>query len=75
MRLRLSLFDDIYSFLHMLGGAACAYLNLSIPGTLVFIAYQFYERERWAYKRGDFVEWLVGLVVGSALRCILPVHL
>jgi len=68
---RLRLFDDIYSMLHLIGGAVCAYLRLSIPATLTFIAYQYYERERWAEKRGNFIEWLIGLVVGSVLRAVL----
>jgi len=68
MKPKFRLFDDVYSFLHVLGGVVCAYLDLSIPGTLIFIAYQYYERERWVYKRGDFIEWLVGLIIGSLLR-------
>jgi len=38
---------------------------------VIYYAYQRYEREEWKSKRGDFVEWLVGIALGTSLRAVL----
>lgn len=67
----LKIYDDKLSILHTIVAILSVLLNISIPATLIFIAYQFYEKERWIEKRGDFVEWLIGLMIGGAIEKIV----
>ena len=66
-------FDDIYSIIHFLYFMVITILNpiLTIPSSLLYIAYQYYERERSVEKRGDFIEALAGILAGSVISWIL----
>ena len=72
---RRRVFDDVYSFLHSLTAFTTALVDpvALLSATLVFIAYQLCEREERGRKRGDFVEWMIGLLIGSALRFLTGV--
>ena len=65
---KVKIYDDKLSILHTIVAILSVILNISIPATLIFIAYQFYEKEKWIEKRGDFVEWMVGLLIGGAIN-------
>ena len=69
---RVRAFDDAKSFLHAAYAAVIAMLNpvIAVAATLVYIEYQRYEREKWSRKRGDFAEWLIGLLIGAIVRAI-----
>ena len=64
---RVRAFDDVYSWLHFAYAFLAAFLEpmLAVAASIVFYAYQRFERERWEVKRGDFVEWLTGLLWGA----------
>ena len=70
---RVRAFDDFYSFLHTALAALLAFLSPEalIAASVIYYAYQRYEREEWKRKRGDFVEWLVGIALGTSLRAVL----
>ena len=68
---KVKIYEGWMSILHTIVAILSVILNISIPATLIFIAYQFYEKERWMEKRGDFVEWLVGLMIGGAIDKII----
>ena len=66
-------FDDVYSWLHFAYAFLVAFLEpmLAVAASVIFYAYQKFEREKWEVKRGDFVEWLVGLLWGAvAHKCV-----
>ena len=65
---KISIYDDKLSILHTIVAILSVILNISIPATLIFIAYQYFEKEKWVEKRGDFVEWLIGLMIGGAIN-------
>ncbi len=68
---KITIMDDVLSIVHVIVAILSVLLNISIPATLIFIAYQFYEKERWIEKRGDFVEWLIGLMIGGGIDKII----
>ena len=68
---KIKIYDDKLSILHTIVAILSVLLNISIPATLIFIAYQFYEKERWIEKRGDFVEWMIGLIIGGLVKSLI----
>ena len=70
---RVRAFDDFFSWLHFAYALLLAYLSpiALIAATIMFYAYQQYQRERWESKRGDFVEWLAGILAGTLLEHLL----
>ena len=68
---KVKIYDDALSIIHTIVAILSVLLNISIPATLIFIAYQFYEKERWIEKRGDFVEWLIGLMIGGGIKVVI----
>jgi len=73
---RVKAFDDPYSWLHFAYAALLAALEplALIAASIVFVAYQVYEREKWAVKRGDFVEWLTGILAGTIAHKCVEMH-
>ena len=69
---RVRAFDDPLSFIHMLYAAAVAYLSPTalVAASIIYYAYQSIEKEKLSRKRGDYVEWLVGILVGLIIRAI-----
>jgi len=70
----IKIFDDWKSILHTIAAfilTLCDPIAL-IAGTMIFIAYQFSEREKLSAKRGDFIEWLIGIILGSIIKLISP---
>ena len=68
---KIKIYDNKLSILHTIVAILSVLLNISIPATLIFIAYQFYEKERWMEKRGDFVEWMIGLIIGGLVKSLV----
>ena len=66
---RIRIFDDISSIAHFIFGLIAALLRLDISATIVFVAYQVYEREKVEFKLGDYIEYALGLLIGGVLRC------
>jgi len=65
-------FDDWYSLLHVLAGALTAtFLRIFPPTSLVivitFTAYQVHEKEKELSKLGDFIEFIIGYLLGACL--------
>ena len=73
---RVKAFDDVYSWLHFVYAALLAALEplALVAASIVFVAYQAYEREKWAVKRGDFVEWMTGILAGTIIK-IAQMHM
>ena len=69
---RVKAFDDVYSWVHFVYAALLAALEplALVAASIVFYAYQKYEREKWELKRGDFVEWLTGILAGTIAKCV-----
>ena len=68
---KIKIYDDKLSIIHTIVAILSVILNISIPATLIFIAYQYFEKEKWLEKRGDFVEWLIGLLIGGAINTLI----
>ena len=65
-------FDDVSSFIHFILGCALYYIARYLPvvtvvATASYIAYQVVERERGLNKLGDFIEFIMGALVGLIL--------
>jgi len=71
---RTKAFDDPQSFLHTLYATIIAYISPTalVAASIIYYAYQKYKREKWREKRGDFIEWLTGILIGTLLRILLP---
>jgi hypothetical protein len=65
------IFDDKASYVHLAFGVASVLLRIEIPATLLYILYQYIDREREFEKKGDIVEYTVGLLLGALVRAIL----
>ena len=67
------IYDDLCSYLHTLLGIISVILGLevAIPSGLAFVIYQLRERERWVRKKGDYVEYVIGLIIGGIVKRIL----
>jgi len=70
---RVEVFDDPYSLVHV---AVSMFLALLAPtiwlgATMLFIAYNWFEREKWSEKRGDFVEWVAGAIIAVLAKAIV----
>ena len=67
---RVKVFDDLLSWVHFFYSMVLAALSpiALVASSIVYVAYQHYEREKWEYKRGDFLEWLCGIIVGVIVR-------
>lgn len=65
------LFDDKASFVHLLFGFASVVARIEIPATLLYLLYQYIDREREFEKKGDIIEYTVGLLVGALVREVL----
>ncbi len=68
---KVKIYEGWMSILHTIVAILSVILNISIPATLIFIAYQYFEKEKWMEKRGDFVEWLVGLIIGGLVKSLI----
>ena len=70
---RVKAFDDVYSWLHFAYAALLAALEplALVAASIVFVAYQGWEKERLGRKLGDFVEWMAGCLVGVIVRWML----
>jgi len=69
---RVPVFDDWKSFIHAVLGFTAEvtkHVCPAIPITIViaFTAYQVRERENPLKKLGDFIEFILGWLVGNAL--------
>lgn len=75
--MRVRLFDDWKSTIHFLIPHVMVLDSaLGVPAafpaaTAAYIAYQLREREKMAYKAGDFVEYLAGCVTAHVLTFLL----
>jgi Gpi18-like mannosyltransferase len=65
------IFDDKASYVHTLFGAVSVLLRIEIPATLIYLLYQYIDREREFEKKGDLIEYTVGLLAGALVRTIL----
>ena len=63
-------FDDWASLIHFLVAATLAFFSpaVSVSGTIAYVFYQVYDRDDDGERLGDLIEWLAGLVLGSAAR-------
>ena len=68
---RLRVFDDFYSFIHFFFGFLSTLLNISLEASIIFVAYQYYEKESIKSKKGDFIEFCIGLVLGAITKHFL----
>ena len=68
-------FDDIYSFLHVLLGfiAALFGMDASVSLTIVYTAYQLVDRDMRDEQLGDLVEYTVGFTAGLFIRVFIHV--
>ena len=66
-------FDDLLSWAHFVYAALLAALEplALIAASMVFVAYQCWEKERLGRKLGDFVEWMAGCLAGVIARWML----
>ena len=70
---RLIIFDDTSSVIHAVLGLATAILKkigLGIASATIIVVYTVYqvlEREKDVNKLGDFIEFIVGYLIGEAL--------
>ena len=71
MSMRIRIFDDIYSFLHFAFGFLATILHIDVAAAIVFVAYETFEKERLAYKLGDYIEFAAGLITGRITAIIL----
>ena len=68
------MFDDLYSILHTLMGIIAGIFPIQgISLTMLYIAYQYFEKEKWIFKRGDFVEYAIGVVIGAVIKYVLKI--
>jgi hypothetical protein len=65
------IFDDKASYVHLIVGFVSVLLRVEIPATLLYILYQYIDREREFEKKGDIVEYTVGLLLGALVRVFL----
>jgi len=60
-KVKIYIFDDKWSYLHFFLGALTAFfMPFSIPFVAIYLIYQIAERERYVYKLGDVIEFLLG---------------
>ena len=70
---RLIVFDDINSFIHLVLGFLVVALRrlglgiVSIAIIVVYTAYQVLEKEKSLNKLGDFIEFLIGYILGESV--------
>ena len=70
--MRPKIFDDPFSYLHLLYGVITAlFLPYSAIIPFIYIAYQLWERESLRSKIGDMIELVVGVAVGALIRIVL----
>ena len=70
---RVRAFDDTCSWLHFAYAAIITAANpiAAVAAAIVFTAYQLHESEKPETKRGDFIEFMAGLLVGAVLSLVL----
>ena len=70
---KVRVFDDLYSWFHFFVSLLVTYLSpvAAIAATICFVEYQRWERERRSEKLGDFIEWMVGILIGVLTRVIV----
>lgn len=59
-------FDDLYSWGHFFFAMVVTMLDTVavVATSILYVAYQYFEKEKWEYKRGDFVEYMAGVLAG-----------
>jgi len=63
------IYDDTKSYFHTVLGFASGFLTKkymyeAIALTIIFLAYELWEFENIPEKRGDFIEFAIGVVAG-----------
>ncbi len=67
--MKIKVFDDLFSLFHFILGVVCANSpRLSLIIVPVFSIYQLLEKEDPCSKVGDFIEFLLGFLVGLILN-------
>jgi len=64
------LYDDVFSFFHTLIAFLSVVLDIHIPVTLCYLAYELREKEKWRFKKGDYIEYVIGLILGGFARAM-----
>jgi len=65
------IYDDPASLLHTALGFASAIWRVEIAVTMVYLLYQYIDRESTSEKKGDLVEYSVGLLLGALVRWLV----
>jgi len=65
------IYDDPASIMHTALGFVAVLWHIEVATTLVYLLYQYIDRESASEKKGDLVEYSVGLILGALVRWAL----
>jgi len=65
------IYDDPASIMHTALGFAAVLWHIEVAVTLIYLLYQYMDRESVSEKKGDLVEYSVGLLAGALVRWAL----
>ena len=65
------MFDDLFSYGHLLLAMLCALVGVDVAATIAYLAYQYLDADDIRTRLGDIAEWVAGLIIGGFLRVLL----
>lgn len=73
-RSHINIFDDWASVAHSLLGAISTIFGISIPMTIIYAIYQYIDDDPLEEKKGDLVEFAVGVIIAAIISRVLGYH-
>ena len=66
------IFDDVHSILHVLIAFLLAMLSptIALAVTICYVAYQWIDDDDIKERKGDLIEWMIGLILGALARVV-----